>query len=189
MIENMYDIMARINELKNRFGLNQKASSVPEKTVSNSFNKMTEEALKVKDVINTDLSGSKESANNINSLVDRYSAQNNISSALVKAVIKTESGYDPSVVSSKGAMGLMQLMPNTAKDYGVGNPFDAEQNIKGGVTMLKDLLDHYKGDYKQALAAYNAGKATVDKHGGVPPYKETGEYVKKVIDYYVRDSE
>ena len=105
-----------------------------------------------------------------------------VSPSLVKAVIQNESGYDPDAVSPKGAMGLMQLMPQTAETLGVADPFAPEENIRGGVTMLKNLLTAYKGDYSKAVAAYNAGKDTVDKYNGTPPYKETQDYVKRVID-------
>ncbi|MCR4924912.1 MAG: lytic transglycosylase domain-containing protein [Clostridiales bacterium] len=101
---------------------------------------------------------------------------------LLKAVAKTESGFDTQAVSSCGAQGIMQLMPETSKELGVTDPFDAEQNIMGGAKCLKQKLDEF-GDTKLALAAYNAGSGAVKKYGGIPPYKETQNYVKKVMSY------
>jgi soluble lytic murein transglycosylase-like protein len=118
----------------------------------------------------------------IDKLAERIALKEGVSPTLVKSMINAESGYDPDAVSSKGAMGLMQLMPDSAEEYGVADPFSPEQNITGGVKMLKKLMNTYQGDYKKAIAAYNAGKAAVDKSGGVPPYRETQDYVKKVID-------
>lgn len=104
---------------------------------------------------------------------------------LVKAVIKAESNFDPSAVSPKNAQGIMQLIPETANDYGVGNPFDAKDNMEGGVQYLKDLLDYFDGDMSLSLAAYNAGKGAVIKHGfTIPPYPETTDYITKVLGYY-----
>jgi soluble lytic murein transglycosylase-like protein len=125
----------------------------------------------------------------IDRLADRIALKEGVSPALVKSMINAESGYDPDAVSSKGAMGLMQLMPDTAEEYGVADPFSPEQNITGGVKMLKKLMNTYQGDYKKAIAAYNAGKTAVDKNDGVPPYKETQDYVKKVIDTIESDNE
>ena len=106
--------------------------------------------------------------------------------ALVKAVISTESGWNPQAVSRKGAVGLMQLIPGTAQRFGVGNPFDPAQNVEGGTTYLKTLLDRYNGDLSKTLAAYNAGEHAVDANRGVPPYWETQRYVQKVQDAYFR---
>lgn len=104
---------------------------------------------------------------------------------LVKAVIKAESNFNPDAVSPKNAEGLMQLMPSTAKQYGVLDSFDPSSNIEGGVKVLKDLIDHFDGDLKLALAGYNAGKGAVIKYGNkIPPYPETQQYVKKVIKFY-----
>lgn len=104
---------------------------------------------------------------------------------LVKAVIKAESNFDPSAVSPKNAQGIMQLIPETASDYGVADPFDAKDNMEGGVEYLKDLLDYFDGDMSLSLAAYNAGKGAVIKHGfTIPPYPETTDYIAKVLGYY-----
>lgn len=112
------------------------------------------------------------------------SNRHQVDPALVKAIIKAESGYDPFAVSKKGAVGLMQLMPTTAYDLGVKDPFDPEHNIAGGVKYLSQLLNRLGGDLVLAIAAYNAGISNVKKYDGVPPYKATRYYVKKVLEYY-----
>ena len=107
--------------------------------------------------------------------------------ALIHAVISAESGYNPLARSPKGARGLMQLMPDTARRYGVNNPLDPQQNIYGGSAYLRDLLKLFGNDLKLALAAYNAGEGTVMEHGNrIPPYLETAQYVPKVLSYYKR---
>jgi soluble lytic murein transglycosylase len=105
--------------------------------------------------------------------------------ALVKAVVATESAFDPTAVSRRGAMGLMQLMPATAQNLGVRNPFRAGENIAGGSRYLRGMWDRYQ-DWILALAAYNAGPSAVDRYGGVPPYPETRQYVRRVLHYYRR---
>lgn len=118
------------------------------------------------------------------SLILKAAHQYGIDPALVKAVIKAESGYDPKAVSRQGAKGLMQLMPKTAQALGVGDCFNPEYNINGGVKYLKGLLKRYDGDIQLTLAAYNAGMSNVKRYGGVPPFKETIYYIKKVFEYY-----
>ena len=114
------------------------------------------------------------------SLVQTYAAKNNLDPSLVQAVIQTESGGDPKAVSSAGAMGLMQLMPSNVKDAGITDPFDPEQNIAAGTQQLSGLMQQYHGDLDLALAAYNAGPGNVRKYGGVPPFEETQNYIRKV---------
>jgi hypothetical protein len=103
--------------------------------------------------------------------------------ALVKAVIAAESAFDPLAVSRKGAQGLMQLMPQTAAQLGVDDPLEPASNVKGGSGYLRAMIDRY-GDLSRALAAYNAGPTAVDRYGGVPPYRETRDYVERVLTYY-----
>ena len=112
--------------------------------------------------------------------ITEHARRQGVAADLVRAVIQVESAFNPTAVSSKGAMGLMQLMPATATELGVRNPFDPDQNIRGGVAYLRRLLDRYDGKVELALAAYNAGIGNVEKYGDVPPFKETKNYVKKI---------
>jgi len=113
-------------------------------------------------------------------MVDRIAGEQGVEIPLVHSVIRAESNYNPNAVSPKGALGLMQLIPATARRFGVSNVFDAQENIQGGVRYLRFLLDYYEGDYTRAIAAYNAGEAAVDKYHGIPPYAETQNYVSRV---------
>ena len=119
-------------------------------------------------------------------LIKEISNRYRINPALVKAVIKAESNFDPYAVSKKGAQGLMQLMPDTMKDLQVYNPFHPRDNINGGVKFLKQLLERFNNDLPLSLAAYNAGPNAVEQYEAIPPYKETQHYVKKVLNYFDR---
>lgn len=119
------------------------------------------------------------------SIIYSYSNSYGVDYPLVKAVIRAESGYNPKAVSRKGAMGLMQLMPETASLFECENPFDPESNIRTGIKYLKYLINYFNGSIELALAAYNAGPKNVIKYGySIPPFNETKTYVKKVLDYY-----
>ncbi|WP_308389626.1 transglycosylase SLT domain-containing protein [Acidithiobacillus sp. AMEEHan] len=118
-------------------------------------------------------------------LVTAAAKQYGLSAALLNAVIRVESGFNPGAVSSKGAMGLMQLMPATASRFGVQNPFDAAENIRGGAAYLADLMRKFGGDLRLVLAAYNAGSQAVIQAGyHIPPFQETQNYVPEVMEYY-----
>jgi len=116
-------------------------------------------------------------------LIRTCSEKYGVNQCLVKAVIHAESGYNPNAVSSKGASGLMQLMPGTAKSLKVADRFNPKDNVEGGVKYLRFLLDTFKGDVSLAVAAYNAGLSKVAKYGGIPPYNETRTYVNWVLSY------
>ncbi len=130
--------------------------------------------------------GEDVSNEEVNELIEKYSAKNGLDSDFVRAVVKQESGFNEKATSHCGAKGLMQLMPGTAKSLGVVDPYDAEDNVKGGTKMLAGLLKTYGGRKDLALAAYNAGGGAVKKYGGIPPYGETQRYVKNVLSMYNR---
>jgi soluble lytic murein transglycosylase-like protein len=123
-------------------------------------------------------------ANNLAALIEEHADRVGLDPRLVRAVIQVESGYDPQALSNKGAMGLMQLTAETAHDYSVDDPYDPEQNLRGGTAYLKALIDHFSGSIDLALAGYNAGPGTVEKYAGIPPYAETTDYVEQVLGLY-----
>lgn len=124
------------------------------------------------------------SRRDLQELVERVSSERGLDFKLVDALVTVESGYNPAAVSHKGAQGLMQLMPDTARRLNVDNPFDPEQNVRGGVAELDRLIDRYSGNLQLALAAYNAGEGAVERHRGIPPYRETRDYVARIMSLY-----
>jgi soluble lytic murein transglycosylase-like protein len=121
-------------------------------------------------------------------LIMKASQKYGVNPSLIGAVIRAESNFNPSAVSSCGAEGLMQLMPGTAKSLGVSDSLNPAENIDGGVKFLRNLLDRYGGDMQKAVAAYNAGPGAVDQYGGIPPYTETQTYVNRVLNYFKTSS-
>jgi soluble lytic murein transglycosylase len=116
--------------------------------------------------------------------IQRASGRYNIDPDLIRAVIKAESDFKVSARSNKGAMGLMQLMPDTARLHNISDAYNPSENVEGGARHLRMLLDRYQGDLELSLAAYNAGSAAVEKHRGIPPFPETKEYVRRVLRFY-----
>ena len=129
-------------------------------------------------------SGTAATSVDIDSAIEQAAARHNVDPNLVRAVVKVESNFNPNAVSRKGAMGLMQLMPSTARQLNVKNPFDPAQNVDAGVRQLKQLLENYGGDIKLTLAAYNAGAGAVARSSGVPHYAETQNYVRRITNLY-----
>jgi soluble lytic murein transglycosylase-like protein len=135
-------------------------------------------------IVAANFRGHVASQDEIDNAVVMAAARHNVDPNLVRAVIKVESNFNSNAVSRKGAMGLMQLMPQTARSLNVKNPFDPEQNVDAGVRHLKQLLENYGGDVNLTLAAYNAGAGAVARSAGVPHFAETQNYVRKITNLY-----
>jgi soluble lytic murein transglycosylase-like protein len=130
------------------------------------------------------LPASQPNSQSVDSAIDTAAQRHGVDPNLVRAVVKVESNFNPHAISRKGAMGLMQLMPSTAKTLKVGNAFDPDQNVDAGVRHLKSLMQNYNGNLELSLAAYNAGEGAVNRSRGIPKYRETRDYVKKITDLY-----
>ena len=135
-------------------------------------------------IVAANFRGSTATPADVDSAIEQAAARHNVDPNLVRAVVKVESNFNPNALSRKGAMGLMQLMPSTAKQLKVQNPFDPEQNVDAGVRHLKQLLESYGGDVRLTLAAYNAGAGAVARSSGVPHYAETQNYVRRITNLY-----
>jgi hypothetical protein len=121
---------------------------------------------------------------NLEPLIHRHSTAQQLDPKLVQALIQVESGYNHRALSRKGAMGLMQLMPGTASQLGVSDPYDPDQNVRGGTTYLRRMIDRFQGRLEWAVAAYNAGPGAVERYRGIPPYRETRNYVQRVLSLF-----
>lgn len=121
------------------------------------------------------------SEGDLRAMASKIAAGHNLNPKVLEALVEQESGFDPLAESKVGAQGLTQLMPGTARGLGVTDPLDPEQNLNGGAKYLKQMLNRFDGDLPKALAAYNAGPGAVNKYGGIPPYKETQNYVKRIM--------
>ncbi len=157
----------------------EKLPEVSKETISDIVESDKKEAINLKSKIDL-----KAQMTDIDEIVETFSSKYNIDGDFIKAIIKQESGFNPNATSKKGAMGLMQLMPSTAKSLGVIDAYNPWENVEGGVKYLKGLLDRFNNDEKLALAAYNAGPNAVKKYGGIPPYKETQNYVNSIMSAY-----
>lgn len=194
-IEGLNSIIHRIDELNMRFGINTAANyqenvnktaatggveqEKPQRLENGSFATELDKAMSMESrgAVGLNISG------DTNSLIKEAAARYQVDPRLVAAVAQTESGGNQEAVSPAGAVGVMQLMPETAAGLGV-NPYDKRQNIEGGVKYLRQMMDTFGGDVQKAVAAYNAGPQAVKEYNGIPPYRETQDYVNKVLDIY-----
>lgn len=171
-MDSVSKVWQRIQAIEQRF----KVTAAPNEV---SFSNVLERAQRVQ---TGEPVGKLENSGEVAQMVQTAAQRYGVDPKLALAVAQTESSLSPNVVSSAGAVGVMQLMPDTAASLGVQNPYDPRQNIDGGVRYLKQMLNSFNGDVKKAVAAYNAGAGAVQKYNGIPPYSETQNYVAKVME-------
>ncbi|MFH1564021.1 MAG: lytic transglycosylase domain-containing protein [Nitrospirota bacterium] len=169
MLESVTNVLNRIQELKEKFGGMAGTNQTDNSSFQSTLNNAIEE---------------RKTTSQFNELIDTYSQKYGLDPNLVSSIIKAESNFNPNAVSKAGASGLMQLMPGTAKELGVTNIFNPEENIEGGTRYFRTLLDDFNQNLPLSLAAYNAGPETVKKTNGIPPIAETKNYVEKVLKFY-----
>lgn len=190
--QRIYDIQSKVQKWMNW--------SQPAQTKAEAGKQVFEQALESRETQATETAKAELPNNPLNSGLEKNSlpegmgsllsqAENDtgLPTSLLQSVIRQESGFNPSAVSPKGAEGLMQLMPSTARSLGVENSMDPEQNVNGGSRYLASMLERYDGDVVKALAAYNAGPGNVEKAGGVPDFKETKNYIDKIVRSYLQN--
>ncbi|MDD5091557.1 MAG: lytic transglycosylase domain-containing protein [Candidatus Wallbacteria bacterium] len=181
MIENVQTVMNRILELRSKFQELKKTPAGKSISAADNDEKKTDGHSFAEVLENKTRTASRDE---ILQKIELYCKAEGVDPDLINAVVSVESSFDPEAVSGKGATGLMQLMPKTASELGVKDLTDIDDNLKGGISYLSGLLSRYGGDLEKALAAYNAGPTSVDRHNGVPPIKETKDYVRKVLERY-----
>ncbi|MDF2565445.1 MAG: Lytic transglycosylase catalytic [Massilibacillus sp.] len=184
MMEGISQVLQRISNIEDQFSPNKASNHKFQSYMDGAMNpKIGQNSSKT----NGELANKAVATNapaDINSLINQSAHKYGVDPKLVSAVAQTESNYTQNAVSDAGAVGVMQLMPDTASSLGVTNIYDPRDNIEGGVKYIKQLLNTFDGDVSKAVAAYNAGPQAVKNYNGVPPYAETQNYVKKVLDLY-----